>query len=314
MNELKDEMTPSEDSTEPIQDDLETELREDLTRFPFEGGVIVFGHGWSRKNKLGGGWQLSTEAWIRAVGAYQLWHEGLTPRIILTGGQPGERDKEKHGSDIIANSEQMADFLEKKFNVPRSAIVTETLSTKTVDNVAHALNQLQQKGAPCDNFLTVSTGYHMDRITNIMEKFNLHSQPVSAEAGLNERALEHAMKMKAKEIEKGMDPIEIERRFQIRKRRYEKVLEKLHRVNEKIKQEVGAEETWLNAMKEIPGYWLPLALAVRGDKLKELTEVHKEEIEAWLERHPDIGVTFDDIVLGNFDYMELVAKGREMPK
>ena len=64
----------------------------------------------------------------------------------------------------------------------------------------------------------------------------------------------------------------------------------------------------------MPGYWLPLALAVRGDKLRELVTTYRSEVEEWLERHPDIEVTMDDLIEGNFDYKELVTKGREIPE
>lgn len=41
--------------------------------FPFDGGIIVFGHGFSKPiAEGGGGWRLSPEAFMRAVGAYQL--------------------------------------------------------------------------------------------------------------------------------------------------------------------------------------------------------------------------------------------------
>jgi len=280
---------------------------------PFEGGIIVFGHGWSREAPIGGGWQLSPEAKMRTIAAYQLWKEGLAPRIILTGGEPREEDKQKYGPNILSNAEQMARMLKKRFNVPEEAIEIETESIKTVDNVAHALNTLEKKGLPTDNFVTVSTGYHLDRITEIMKKFNLSSRPISAEQALNDRAKEHAEKMRQRERKAGLDEEEIERRYLMRKNRYDKVIHRIYRNNETIQQEFKNEEKWLRATKEMPGYWLPLALAVKGEKLKEIVEKHREDIEEWLERHPDIELTIEDLIQGNFDYRELVKKGREMP-
>jgi len=179
--------------------------------------------------------------------------------------------------------------------------------------VAHALNELDSQGLSTDNFLTVSTGYHMDRISEIMGKYNLKSQPVSAEEALNSRALEHAENMKQKDIEKGLTTIEVEKRFLERKGKYDRAIHRIYRNNKQIQGEFEAEEKWRKATEEMPGYWLPLALAVRGDKLRDLVETHRVEIEAWLGRHPDINLNEEDLIEGNFDYRQLVEQGREMP-
>lgn len=262
-----------------LSEQLEEESNES-EKYPFEGGIIVFGHGWSKEAKVGGGWQLSPEAYMRAVAAYQLWHEGLAPRIILTGGMPNKEWAKENFGDVEANSEQMAQLLIKKFHVPEDAIVIETRSVKTVDNVAHALNALQERGLPADDFIVLSTGFHMDRITEIMKKFGLQSLPKTAEEALNQRAQEHAEKIKQREIEKGvLSNQEIEKNYQMQKSRYERVIERFKRTNEVIKNEINEEPTYLKAMRERPGFWLPLALAVRGEKLEELVQTHRTDIE-----------------------------------
>lgn len=289
------------------------ETAEEKKEYPFDGGILVFGHGWAKRSESGG-WQLSPEAKMRATAAYQLWEEGLAPRIILTGGAPSELDKEKYGQDIAAsNAEQMREFLISRFKVPEEALLFEDQSFKTVDNVAHALNELDGKGLPTNDFLTVSTGYHMDRINEIMGKFGLKSQPISAEQALNSRALEHAERMREREVAKGLDPETIEKNFLARKGLYDRAIHRIYRRNETIQNEFKAEEKWLKSTQEMPGYWLPLALAVRGDKLRELVTTHHSAIEEWLNRHPDIGMTTEDLIEGNFDYKDLVNKGREMP-
>jgi len=305
MNEASEGYVPQE---------LEQNEKE-TKKYPFEGGIIVFGHGWSKEAKVGGGWQLSPEAYMRAVAAYQLWKEGLAPRIILTGGEPGENGKSEYGPNIEANSRQMAKFLMEKFGVPEEAIEVEEKSIKTVDNVAHALNVLQEKNLPTDNFLVVSTGYHMDRIGSIMEKFGLKYQPKTAEEELNDRARVHAEKMREIERRNGaLNEEEIAKNYQMQKSRYERVVQRFKRDNASIAGQMRNEPTYLKAMQERPGFWLPLALAVRGEKLGELVDTHRKEIETWLERHPDMNVTIEDLIAGDFDYHELVAKGREMPQ
>lgn len=305
---------PGELGSSPEELGLEQDeiVEKETEKYPFNGGIIVFGHGWAERSKSGG-WQLSPEAKMRATAAYQLWKEGLAPRIILTGGPPTENQKEKYGQDIVANSEQMAVFLRERFHVPEENILFENQSFKTVDNVAHALNELENKGLSTNDFLTVSTGYHMDRISEIMSKFDLESRPISAEQALNSRALEHANKMKEREIAAGKDSETIKKNFLARKGLYDRAIHRIYRNNETIQSEFKDENRWLKATQEMPGYWLPLALAVRGDKLRELVTIHRSAIEEWLSRHPNIGMTVEDLIEGNFDYKDLVKKGREMP-
>lgn len=288
---------------------VESEDRKEEEKYPFEGGIIVFGHGYSDRS-----WQLSLEAKMRAIGAYQLYKEGIAPRIILTGGAPSDTDKERYGDGLLSNSEQMARMLVEQFHVPQQDIITESQSTNTIENTAHALTNLEKQGLPTDEFVTVSTGYHMDRITEIMKKFNLVSQPISAEEGLNMRALEHAEKMKQKDIEKGLSPQDVEKNYLMRRGRYSRSVERIKRANEGMQNQIKSESKWLSAMRENPGFWIPQTLAVRGSKLKEIVDMHREDIEAWLARHPDIEIGVDDLLIGNFDFNELVSHGRELPK
>ena len=300
------------DENSEIPESVEKQ-EESEAQYPFEGGIIVFGHGYAKKGARGGGWQLSPEAKMRVIGAYQLWKDGLAPKIILTGGAPSDADKEKYGEDLLPNSEQMAQMLRERFNVPDDAIYTEASSVNTIENIAHALTALQEQGVKCDDFVTVSTGYHMDRITEIMNKFNLKSQPISAEEALNRRAEEHADMMRERDVASALDSQEIEKRYEIRKGRYDRAIHGIYRTNEVIQKEFAAEGKWLNAMKEVPGFWIPQTLAVQGDKLKEIVSIYRPVIEEWLERHPDMEVTIEDLIEGNFDYKELTRKGRELP-
>ena len=138
------------------------------------------------------------------------------------------------------------------------------------------------------------------------------SAPVGAELALLSRAKETADRMRQEDIETGLSEEKIEKNYQIRLHWYDKMMEVLRLTSENLQGELRDEPKWQEAMNSW-GYWGPLALAVRGDKLKELIEKNKEDIESWLQRHPDIDVTMDDLIEGNFDYMDLVKKGREVP-
>jgi len=291
---------------EALKEQEGPELAEQKTEYPYNG-IIVFGHGF-RAEREG----LSVEARIRVLAAYQLFKDGVADRIIVTGGLAGASDKEKFGDNLTSNGEMMRDYLVNELGIPADKVIFENKSTKTVDNVGHALNELHDKGLPEDNFVTVSTWYHMRRIADIMKKFGLNSAAVGAEEGLRSRAQEHANKMKQREIEKGLSQEQIDKNYQMRLHRYDRMMERLSLKDPGLISELQNEDKWLEAMKDW-GYWGPLALAVRGPKLKEIVEQNKDDIEAWITRHPDLGVTIEDLVEGNFDYMELVTKGREIP-
>lgn len=291
----------------PENSNLELEREK---KFPFDG-VIVFGHGWSEK-----GWKLSWEAKARALAAYELWKQGVAPKIILTGGKPSPQDLEKYGPDILANCQQMKEFLVTRFQIPEEAIVLEDEpgSIKTVDNVGLAINALNEQQLASENFVTVSTGFHLDRISKIMEKYGLKSQPVSAEQGLAGIARDHAEKMKQIDVSNGLTTDLVEKNYLHRLGLYDRYLERIKLKDTQIYQkELKDEPKWQEAMNNW-GYYGPLLLAVRGEKLKEIVGKDKDQILAWLDRHPDIEVTIEDLIEGNFNYRELVEKGREMPQ
>lgn len=313
------EFAPDENETDQDVENVENKEIEDSVSFPYDA-ILVFGHGWS---KPPGSWQLSQEAKMRAIGAYELWRQGLAPRIVLTGGQPGENDKNLYGSDIVANSEQMAQMLIKRFKVPVEAIVTENQSTKTVDNIGYALQELrkiedqlpegQRKDVTDLNFLCVSTGYHTERIKNIMDKFGLASEVLSAESALNSRAEQFALKMAQKEKARGVNAETIEKNMDIRKSRYANALQRIFQVNQGLQSQMAAEPKYVGAMDNF-GFWGPLALkSLPAEELLEFGQKYKTEIEQWLGRHSELGLSVEDILESNFDPNEII-NAREVPR
>lgn len=300
---------------------VEENEAEESDSYPYDG-IMVFGHGWSKPAKVGGGWQLSQEAMMRVTGAYELWRQGLAPKIILTGGQPGENDRATFGADIVANSEQMANMLQKRFKVPTEAIVTENRSTKTVDNVGYALQELKdiedqkpenpKRDLSDLNFLCVSTGYHLERIQKIMDKMGLKSNALSAEQALNGRAEQFALRMADKERARGVDEATVVKNLDIRKSRYEKAIQRVFQVNQGLQSQMATESKYVGAMDNF-GFWGPLALkSLPAEELLEFSQKYQSDIEQWLSRHPELELTIEDILENNFDPGEIV-KARELP-
>lgn len=277
---------------------------EEERKYPFDA-ILVFAHGLQEK-----GYRLSHESRMRAIAAYEMWKKEVAPIIVLSGS--------------------MCEMLMKRFKVPENAIVVSNQFIKTVDEVPQDLKELERRGIPAKEFVTISTGYHLERISDIMNKFGLNSAPISAEEALNDRTRNHADKMKEKLSRKrerlvaqgvpsqkledlGLTPAQIERHYLTMRHRYDKVINALKLKDPILVNELRNEPKWQKSMEDW-GYWGPLALAVRGDKLKELVEKYQGDITAWLDRHPNLDVTIEDLIEGNFNYRELAEKGRELPE
>jgi len=256
-----DEIRAKEMAQSETADSLET--AEKKTEYPYNG-IIVFGHGFRGERE-----KLSIEARIRILAAYQLWKDGVADRIIVTGGLASDEDKKKFGKDLTSNGELMRDYLVNELGVPAEKVEFENKSVKTVDNVGHALNVLREKGLPEDNFVTVSTWYHMRRIAEIMKKFGLNSAAAGAEEGLLSRAKEHAEKMRQRELIAGVPIEKVDQNYHMRLHRYDRMMSRLSLKDPGLIGELKNEDKWLEAMKDW-GYWGPLALAVKGEKLKEI--------------------------------------------
>lgn len=160
-------------------------------------------------------------------------------------------------------------MLLKRFNMPESAVLYENQSIKTVDNVAHTLNLIDAKQLPISEFVTVSTGYYLDRISKIMDKFSLKSQPIAAESALRQRCQAHAGKMRLVDTEHGLDRRAVEQNYLRRLNRYDRAIEKVKLTEDSMITNLRYEKKWQDEMSNW-GYWGPLALAVRNDSFTDL--------------------------------------------
>ena len=107
---------------------------------PYEAIVLLGGMTRSTLSPLAIGWQPDlTQASDRAVHAAHLWHSGTAPRIIVSGGSwPSTPQKPAEALWI----RQLLIML----GVPQSAILLETESTTTRENVANVAKLMQANG------------------------------------------------------------------------------------------------------------------------------------------------------------------------
>ena len=94
----------------------------------------------------------------RTSHAARLWHEGLAPRLVLTGGV---------GMYPPAEAE-VAASIARAAGVPDSALLIEDRSSSTAENALFAA-QLDQQ-APAWSVLVVTDGYHCWRCTHLFKR------------------------------------------------------------------------------------------------------------------------------------------------
>jgi uncharacterized SAM-binding protein YcdF (DUF218 family) len=98
--------------------------------------------------------------------AIRLYRQGLVGAIILTGGQ-GNPDEPAEAE--VARRYALAQ------GVPESALLLESHSTNTFENLSNARAVAAQNGL--DSFLVVSTPYHMRRAMALADDLALEAYP-----------------------------------------------------------------------------------------------------------------------------------------
>jgi len=214
---------------------------------PFDA-IIVLGCGPVKKPlyeqkpekfKKSTGWQMNMEAKMRTIAAGEAYLEGLTRKLILTGGKTG-------GPDLPSEAEVMRNMLVKKIKVPQQDILIEDRSTNTIENFANVMNIIDQAPQEYQSTAVLSNQYHVNRAKILAKSFSGETQGQAAEPILDRRS-----------------------------EKYRKVLDRFFsspQYQDKLKGEVR----WTRGLDEIPLYWLPQAMAVENPaRLKKMLEVEK---------------------------------------
>lgn len=165
--------------------------------------LIVFGFGAKPRTKeqaaadpegrADSGWHLTAGTKARILAAAELWKMGEIDKLILSEG--GSSRNEKTGGQL------MKEYLIAKYpEIPEESIVVEDRASNTIENFAGTVDLLEAEGAindasannsPKNNIALLSNRFHMARIKEIAERFN-----ISADAFNAEDVLEYAAMMK----------------------------------------------------------------------------------------------------------------------
>lgn len=95
--------------------------------------------------------------------AIELYHQGLAPKMMLSGGNPF------YNQNPISEAEKYRDIAIQK-GVPAENIITETISITLPDNVGASLNQLKANNIAINSWILVNSPYSQRRGYGVFQK------------------------------------------------------------------------------------------------------------------------------------------------
>jgi uncharacterized SAM-binding protein YcdF (DUF218 family) len=113
----------------------------------------------------------------RLVYASRLYHQGVGPHLLVSGGIV------PYIGEGTTESEDMADLL-MMLGVPEQAIWQESLSRNTYENALYSREFLEQKGI--DKILLVTSAFHMPRAVMLFEQQGFEVIPAPTDYGITQ--------------------------------------------------------------------------------------------------------------------------------
>lgn len=191
------------------------------------------------------GWMLPFDAKLRTIAAAQMYIDGLTREIIFTGG-PTAKQRGIEESEALKMKDYAKHLLQRagiEEGEIDKVIVLEDQATNTIENVANVCNIIDQNKEKYQNLAVLTNEYHLDRAKELMGKFKLETEGVSAEEKLKDRSA-----------------------------KYQRVLDRFFN-SPGYQDRLAGERRWTAGLKDLPRYWFPQAMAVNDpDRLSEIME------------------------------------------
>lgn len=144
---------------------------------PVFDAIIVLGCG---VEKTEGEIDLGLDGTWRTIAAANLYQQGRTKNIILTGGQTA-------GPDMPSEAQAMAHYLTRNFTqeegqlqrIPEDAIHLEEYARDTSTNLAYVKELIEEEG--WKHIGIVTNSYHLPRATQLAKNLGISAAPISAE-------------------------------------------------------------------------------------------------------------------------------------
>ena len=149
--------------------------------------VVVFGN-LSSLDKRTGKLKLSLDGKMRAIAAGELYEEGLTRRIIVSGGKTS-------GEGSPSEAEMMSNYLIRHFLTPEGIITKEDKSIDTTENIER-IKELLEKEKIEERVIMLSNQYHIKRIKKLSAISGLSADAINAESVLLKRSKHYRLFLK----------------------------------------------------------------------------------------------------------------------
>ncbi|RJQ28653.1 YdcF family protein [Candidatus Parcubacteria bacterium] len=134
--------------------------------FPAADAILVMaGDLEKRRGKVVPG----VESKMRSLAALEMLREGVVRKIVLAGGRVKSPKTGVTEVPEKAVSEYMEEYLEpylKRYGIPRDSIIVENLSVNTNENLAKALEVMEEHGVK--KFYLQTSEYHLPRSEQLL--------------------------------------------------------------------------------------------------------------------------------------------------
>lgn len=257
MSEVESEQFRSPEEEEAARNfetpESGTPVEKEKRKPPFDA-VIILGAGiedpfWQRYNEThpenpiseedrekNRGWMLGPDARMRTIAAAEMYLQGLTTRIIFTGGRTA-RQRGIAESEAEKMRAYAAYLLQRNGIKPEEiedAIILEDKATNTIENIANVCGIIDANPEGYEHLAILTNGYHLDRAQALIRKFNLEAQGFRAEDLLAERSP-----------------------------KYQRVMERFF-ASTGYQDRVRGEIRWTRGLEKMPQYWHPQAITVEN--------------------------------------------------
>lgn len=293
--------------------------------------LIVFGFGikdplWMQKEKEGTdlgeseGWMLSLGAKMRVQAATELYLRGATREVIFTGGATRQKDQINQTEAELMQNYFLHILRKRKFEElkgertelneierrdienacstyiegAKDNLIKEDGATNTIENFSRTLAMFDKNPDRYKKVALLSNRFHMARIKQLAEQFDLEASAFNAE-----------------------DTILATR---LNKRHGQMVYDTLNaytdpNTNEEYRNFLIAENRWSRGLRELPEYFLPQTVFVQGPRLKNILAKMAAAEARYEKKLQEIGI--DPERLDDYDEDELREKisqiQRELP-
>lgn len=246
------------------------------------------------------GWRLSIAAKMRVRAAAELFFDDQTKEVFLTGGAVGKekgfnlteaelmRDyfmyliKTKKAHELVGDPDiekKVSEYLEQAV----ARVRLENQATNTIENFAHTINFFDESGQ-YDTVAFVSNDFHIARILQLAEKFQLSGEGVGSEEYLKHKEQDRRIQTI---IDRYFDP-EVNKRYLVEvmgSTPEERKPQVAKRLGGPIAGAYDSEVRWSRGLKEIPEYWLPHATYINdAARLKKIISADPEATRLLNER------------------------------